>query len=194
MNLNLPNRITLGRLILAVVFFILVSFEHRAALNWALAVFIVACSTDFLDGYFARKYNLVTALGRIADPFVDKVIVCGGFVLLIAPRSLFVAPWMVVVIISREFLISSIRGYAESEGVEFGAEMAGKIKAVWQMVAVACVISMKANGHLLFLPWPVTLTWVAVYGAVALTVLSAITYCAKAKALFAPKPSAPETE
>jgi CDP-diacylglycerol---glycerol-3-phosphate 3-phosphatidyltransferase len=190
-NLNLPNRITLGRLLLAVVFFILVSFDGQAVLNWALAIFVIACLTDFLDGYFARKYNMVTALGRIADPFVDKVIVCGGFVLLVG-RSPYIAAWMVVVIISREFLVSSIRGYAESEGVEFGAEMAGKIKAAWQMVAVAFVIAMKANGHLFGLPWPETLTWIGVYGSVVLSILSAATYCVKAKKLFAPQP--PETD
>ena len=185
--MNLPNKVTLGRLALAVVFFILVSFDGRAELNWALGVFIVACLTDYLDGYLARKYDLVTALGRIADPFVDKVIVCGGFALL-AGRSDYIAPWMVVVLISREFLVSSIRGYAESHGVAFGAELAGKIKAVVQMVALGFVISMQANSGLVFLPSPKALTIAAVYAALAATVLSAVTYVLKAKKVFSGTP------
>jgi len=185
MKLNLPNKITFSRLLLAAVFFVLASFDDRAALNGSLAVFVVACLTDFLDGYLARKYHLVTTLGRIADPFVDKVIVCGGFVLLVG-RSPYIAPWMVVVLISREFLVSSIRGHAESRGVAFGAELVGKVKAAIQMFAVGFAVSMKANGDLLFLPagvsaWVTTLT---VYVAVVVTVLSAVAYVVKARGLL----------
>lgn len=192
--MNLPNKITLSRLVLSVVFFVLVSFDDRAALNWAETVFILACVTDYFDGYFARKMNLVTSFGRIADPFVDKVIVCGGFALVagrtgMAAPSL-IMPWMVVVLISREFLVSSIRGHAESQGVAFGAELAGKIKAVVQMFALGFAIYFYAHGDLPFVPHaPAKLiTVVFIYAALALTVLSAITYVVKAKGGFAPRP------
>jgi len=194
--MNLPNKITLSRLVLSVVFFVLVSFDNRAALDWAVAVFVLACVTDYFDGYFARKMNLVTAFGRIADPFVDKVIVCGGFALMasrtgVAAPSL-IMPWMVVVLISREFLVSSIRGHAESQGVAFGAELSGKIKAVVQMFALGFAVYFYAHGDLAFIPhapakW---ITVALIYAALVLTVLSAVTYVMKAKSAFAPGPAA----
>lgn len=194
-KLNLPNRVTLGRLALAVVFFVLVSYDKPAVLDAALVVFVAACVTDILDGYLARKYNMVTVLGRIADPFVDKVIVCGAFVLLAgrAPASASVssivpiAPWMVVVLISREFLVTSIRGYAESQGIAFGAEVAGKVKAIIQMIAGGAAIYFVAHGNLPFLPARLSshLTVSVVYIAVLITVLSAASYIDKAVKVFA---------
>jgi CDP-diacylglycerol--glycerol-3-phosphate 3-phosphatidyltransferase len=187
MKMNVPNKITAGRLLLAVVFFVLVSYDDRTTLLWADVVFVVACATDFLDGYFARRLNQVTAFGRIADPFCDKVIVCGGFVLM-AGRSDFIQPWMVVLLISREFLVSSIRGHAESQGIAFGAEMAGKVKAVVQMIALGVAVWFKAYQSLPFLPETLSrcLCHTAVYLALVLTVLSAITYIRKAQKAFAP--------
>lgn len=186
MTNNVPNKITAGRLVLAIVFFVLVSYEDSTTLFWADVVFIVACATDWLDGYFARRLNQVTAFGRIADPFCDKVIVCGGFVLM-AGRSDFIQPWMVVLVISREFLVSSIRGYAESHGIAFGAEMAGKIKAGVQMGALGGAVWLKAYGSLPFLPENVSrwLCHATVYLALFMTVLSAITYIIKARKMFA---------
>lgn len=190
-TMNLPNRITLSRLVLAVVFFGLVSSDRTWMLDAAVAVFAVACLTDFFDGYFARKYALATAFGRVADPFVDKVIVCGGFILLAGRTTAAVPvpviePWMVVVLVSREFLVTAIRGHAESIGIAFGAELSGKIKAVIQMVAVGCVAHFLAHGALLGLaPWiSKVLTIVLVYLAVIVTVLSAVTYVLKAWRVF----------
>ena len=187
MTNNVPNKITAGRLVLAIVFFVLVSYEDSTTLFWADVVFIVACATDWLDGYFARRLNQVTAFGRIADPFCDKVIVCGGFVLM-AGRSDFIQPWMVVLVISREFLVSSIRGYAESHGIAFGAQMAGKVKAVMQMIAVGCAVWFHAYGRLLFFPETFSrwLCYTAVYLALTMTVVSGITYIIKARKTFAP--------
>ena len=187
MTNNIPNKITAGRLALAIVFFVLVSSEDSTTLFWADMVFVVACVTDFLDGYFARRLNQVTAFGRIADPFCDKVIVCGGFVLM-AGRSEFIQPWMVVLLISREFLVSSIRGYAESRGIAFGAEMAGKVKAVMQMIALGCAVWFHAYDRILFFPETFSrwLCHTAVYLALTMTVLSAITYIVKARKAFAP--------
>ncbi len=190
--MNLPNQITLSRLVLAVVFFVLVSFDQPWVLDAAVGVFAVACATDFFDGYFARKYKQVTAFGRVADPFVDKVIVCGGCVLLAgrttaASPAPVIEPWMVVVLISREFLVTAIRGHAESVGIAFGAELAGKVKAVVQMVAVGCAAHFLAHGALLGLPPGISrgITVALVYAAVVVTVLSAVTYVLKARRLFA---------
>ena len=189
---NLPNKITLARLMLAFVFFVLVTFDQPRVLDWALGVFIVACATDYFDGYFARKLNLVTALGRIADPFVDKVIVCGGFALMasrhISGESL-IAPWMVVVLICREFLVSGIRDEAESKGIEFGAEFSGKLKAVFQMIALGFAIHFYTHGDIPFFgaEWGRRLTIALIYIALALTVLSALTYILKAVRLMGKK-------
>ncbi len=186
MKTNIPNKITAGRMVLAVVFFVLVSYDDPTTLFWAASVFVLACVTDFFDGFFARRLNQFTAFGRIADPFCDKVIVCGGFVLM-AGRSEFILPWMVVVLISREFLVSSIRGYAESRGIEFGSEMAGKIKAFVQMFALGFAVYFKAFRNLPFLP-ETPARWIChitVYAALVLTVASAVTYILKARRLFA---------
>ena len=196
MILNLPNRITFTRLLLAVVFFVLVSYDEPAyILDIALVVFVVACVTDILDGYLARKYNMITVLGRISDPFVDKVIVCGAFILLInrpavnGAGPILIAPWMAVVLVSREFLVSSIRGYAESQGIAFGSELPGKLKAIFQMIALGAVIYFVAHGNLPFIPvtpakW---ITFGLVYLALVLTVLSAVSYILKARRAFAPQ-------
>ena len=94
---NVPNRITLSRLMLAIVFFVLLSHRH---FNVALIVFFVAVITDWLDGYFARKWDLITDLGRIVDPFVDKVIICGAFIIFLNIAKGVIAPWMVIVIVA----------------------------------------------------------------------------------------------
>ena len=102
---NLPNQLTVSRLILSIVLFVLMAFHCYLA---SMIVFIIAASTDWLDGYFARKYNLVTVLGRILDPFVDKVIVCGTFIFLVADPASQVAAWMAVVVVGRELLVTAL--------------------------------------------------------------------------------------
>ena len=151
--MNLPNQITLARLILAVLFFILISrFDIRdpdpAILNICLIMFIVACLTDWLDGYLARRTNQVTALGRVLDPFVDKVLVCGAFVFFAGAGFVDsaghnvtgVAPWMVVVIVGRELLVTGLRGFSEAQGRPFAADIFGKIKTITQMVTASVIM------------------------------------------------------
>jgi CDP-diacylglycerol--glycerol-3-phosphate 3-phosphatidyltransferase len=146
---NLPNRITFGRLLLAAALFTVLVlmhedvFEGRGGWAWtAFALFIVAAATDWLDGWLARRLGMVTAFGRIMDPFVDKVVVCGTFILLCQKMPTVVPPWMVVVIVGREFFVSAIRGFMESQGVAFGADMAGKVKMVIQCVAIGAILFM----------------------------------------------------
>ena len=151
--MNLPNQITIARLILAVLFFILISrFEVRdpdpGILNICLIMFIVACLTDWLDGYLARRTNQVTALGRVLDPFVDKVLVCGAFVFFAGAGFVDsaghnvtgVAPWMVVVIVGRELLVTGLRGFSEAQGRPFAADVFGKIKTITQMVTASVIM------------------------------------------------------
>ena len=151
--MNLPNQITIARLILAVLFFILISrFNIRdpdpGILDVCLTLFIVACLTDWLDGYLARRTNQVTALGRVLDPFVDKVLVCGAFVFFAgagfvdsAGRNVTaVAPWMVVVIVGRELLVTGLRGFSEAQGRPFAADVFGKIKTITQMVTASVIM------------------------------------------------------
>lgn len=138
---NVPNQITAIRLILSIVVFVLIALKHFQA---AMVCFIIAASTDWVDGWWARKYNQVTQLGRIFDPFVDKIIICGTFIFLAGEAHLGsgVAPWMAVVVMGRELLVTALRGYVEQSGGDFSANMAGKWKMVFQCVAV--VVSLIA--------------------------------------------------
>ena len=118
--MNLPNQLTVARLILTFVFVALLSLED---LSWsktaALCAFAIAAITDFLDGYFARKHNLVTNFGKLMDPLADKVLMCAGFVLL--TRLELIPAWIVVVILSREFMVTGLRLLASAEGVVLAA-------------------------------------------------------------------------
>ncbi|MEN8714090.1 MAG: CDP-diacylglycerol--glycerol-3-phosphate 3-phosphatidyltransferase [Verrucomicrobiales bacterium] len=133
--MNLPNQLTVARLILTFVFVALLSLED---LSWsktaALFVFAIAAITDFLDGYIARKHNLVTNFGKLMDPLADKVLMCAGFVLL--TRLELIPAWIVVVILSREFMVTGLRLLASAEGVVLAAENLGKYKTIFQIVTV----------------------------------------------------------
>lgn len=145
--MNIPNRITLSRLALSgVLFAVLALMEHgvaRSSGTWAwiaLALFVVATGTDWLDGHLARKYGQVSALGRVLDPFVDKVVVCGTFVFLSVLFPKFVPGWFTATILAREFLIHALRGYMESTGTDFSARGCGKLKMVLQCFSIGGVI------------------------------------------------------
>ncbi|MEM7231030.1 MAG: CDP-diacylglycerol--glycerol-3-phosphate 3-phosphatidyltransferase [Planctomycetota bacterium] len=152
--LTIPNQLTLARLVLAVIFFALLAcFGHglfgnsrATTLNWAMGLFILAVSTDFLDGYLARRWGMVSTFGRIADPFADKIIICGSFIMLIEISD-FVHAWFAVVILFREFLVSGLRSFLESRGIEFGALLSGKLKMVFQSVTIPTVLFYEANFH-----------------------------------------------
>lgn len=133
-SLNVPNLLTLARLVLAVVLFAMISFGS----SWiaAAVMFVAAAATDALDGYIARKYGLVTTLGRIMDPFADKIIVCGAFLFLVAQPQSGVNAWMALVVFGREMFITSLRAFLEQHGRDFSAVWSGKIKMVLQCAAV----------------------------------------------------------
>jgi CDP-diacylglycerol--glycerol-3-phosphate 3-phosphatidyltransferase len=132
---NVPNQVTALRLLLSIAVFVLIPLKLYLP---ALIVFLIAASTDWVDGYWARKYDQVTQLGRIFDPFVDKIIICGTFIYLSseAPQSR-IWPWMAVVVVGREILVTALRSFIEQSGGDFSANMSGKLKMVFQCAAVA---------------------------------------------------------
>ncbi|UJS17714.1 MAG: CDP-diacylglycerol--glycerol-3-phosphate 3-phosphatidyltransferase [Candidatus Jettenia sp.] len=172
---NLPNRLTLMRLLLAIVFFIFLSYRYY---NIALVSYLFAWLTDWLDGYLARKKGLLTDFGRIADPFVDKIIVCGGFILLIQHAHDIIPPWMVVVIVAREFLVNSLRSYSESKGIEFGATIWGKAKMFTQSFTISLILLFFAYfEHFMAVKQGIV---VMLWLTVIITLVSGIKYMVKA--------------
>ena len=179
---NLPNQLTVSRLLLSLVLFALIGVKYYLA---SVIVFIVAASTDWLDGYFARKYGQVTNLGRILDPFVDKIIICGTFIFLVAAPDSGVAAWMAVVVVGRELLVTALRSYLEGEGADFSAQMSGKLKMAMQCVAAG--ISLYALYVGPADQRPDALNWaldISVWAAVLLTIYSGAAYVRRAVALF----------
>jgi CDP-diacylglycerol---glycerol-3-phosphate 3-phosphatidyltransferase len=132
-SLNLPNVITFARLLLSFVVFGLIATEKYWL--WAAGLFVFAVLTDVLDGYIARRYNLITVLGRILDPFVDKFITAGVFVFLLPVSHSGVTPLMVMIVLGREMLITSLRGAIEQQGQDFSASISGKLKMFLQCLA-----------------------------------------------------------
>jgi len=173
---NLPNKLTLSRLLLSVLFFVLLSYRF---FNLALLTFAMAALTDWFDGYYARKRGQSTDLGRIADPFVDKVIICGGFIAFIPLAREIVAPWMVIVIVTREFFVSSIRGYSESKGVPFASNIWGKTKMFVQSVTIfTLTLYLAYFSDMVLAEYTVS---VFVWITVVVTLLSAIFYVISGK-------------
>ena len=170
--MNLPNKLTIFRVILIPFFIIALLVPGIPAGNWiALAIFIVASLTDLLDGKIARKYNLVTNFGKFMDPLADKLLVCSALICLVELSR--IPSWMVVIIIAREFTISGFRLIAADNGVVIAASYWGKFKTTFQMIAVCLMI---ANIPVLSLLTTV-ITWIAVI----LTVVSLVDYLVKNK-------------
>lgn len=171
--MNLPNKLTILRVIMIpfFVFFMLTDYVGNASKWIALAIFIVASLTDLLDGKIARKYNLVTNFGKFMDPLADKLLVCSAMICLVETKQL--AAWMVIVIISREFIISGFRLIAADNGVVIAASYWGKFKTVFQMLMICLLI---ANITAIALVTQIV-TWIAVI----LTIVSLVDYLVKNK-------------
>ncbi len=179
--LNLPNCITVSRLVLAFVLFAMISYGGL----WiaSAVVFVVAAATDAVDGYLARRYGMVTTLGRILDPFVDKIIVCGAFIFLLAAGAQSgVGPWMTLVVIGREMFITGLRSILEQQGKDFSASMSGKIKMVVQCFAVEA--SLLSLSPALSSVWLNGLRDVLLWLAVLFTLGSGILYVRRAAQLL----------
>lgn len=170
--MNLPNKLTILRVIMIPFFVAALLYDGGANQNMryaAAALFIIASLTDMLDGKIARKYNLVTNFGKFMDPLADKLLVCSALICMIELREL--PAWMVIIIISREFIISGFRLVASDNGVVIAASYWGKFKTTFQMIGVVLLIFN--------IPALSTLTTIIVWIALALTVISLVDYIVK---------------
>jgi CDP-diacylglycerol--glycerol-3-phosphate 3-phosphatidyltransferase len=179
---TVPNILSAARLLLALVLFVAI---ERGAWEASLWLFLVAASTDWIDGWWARRFNQVSRLGRIFDPLVDKVIVCGAFVLLAGRGGASaILPWMAVVVVVRELVVTAVRAEMERAGNDFSAGPAGKLKMVLQCLAIALELATRA--------WPETAIaglgvaevarWTA-WAAVVTTIYSGLEYLVAARGL-----------
>ncbi|RLL45382.1 CDP-diacylglycerol--glycerol-3-phosphate 3-phosphatidyltransferase [Oceanobacillus piezotolerans] len=183
--MNLPNKLTISRILLIPIFIILLSVPF----NWgtwnigennlpvahfvAALLFIIASSTDWIDGYIARKYNLVTNLGKFLDPLADKLLVSAALILLV---ELGLAPaWVVILIISREFAVTGLRLVAAGEGIVLAAGQLGKIKTATQMVAIALLLLHNFPFSYLGIPVATIMLYISLF----FTVLSGVDYFVK---------------
>jgi CDP-diacylglycerol--glycerol-3-phosphate 3-phosphatidyltransferase len=206
--MNLPNKLTVSRLVLTVVFVVLFYVPWQNRVSLALLVFAIASITDYLDGNIARKRGLVTNFGKLLDPVADKVLLCAALVLLAAGVKVYIggiAPdplheqrllpaWTVVVVLAREFIVTGIRLIAASTGTVLAAEKLGKHKTVWQIITVVYFMLRMASEEPLF-GWtrPMFNWWILspqIIGVVcvtmmtALTIVSGLSYFWKNRAMF----------
>ena len=169
--MNLPNKLTILRVIMIPFFvFFLLSGVGGSASKWiALVIFAAASITDTLDGYIARRDNLITDFGKFMDPLADKLLVCSALICFVELDKL--PAWMVIIIIAREFIISGFRLVASDNGVVIAASYWGKFKTTFQMIGVVLLIFN--------IPALSTLTTIIVWIALALTVISLVDYIVK---------------
>lgn len=182
---NVPNKITLSRILLIPIFIILLSvpfnwgewhigervlpFSHLAA----ALLFIIAAATDWIDGFYARKYNLVTNLGKFLDPLADKLLVAAALILLVEQGA---APgWIAIIIISRELAVTGLRLVAAGEGVVLAAGSMGKLKTATQMIAIALLLLHNFPFSFIGIPFGL----IMLYAALIFTILSGYDYFAK---------------
>ncbi len=189
-----PNRITALRFLGSLVLFVILSVwgetigQGSLVVQIAFWLFVGIAATDWLDGYLARRGNFVTAFGRIADPFVDKVMVMGTMIFLAVmdwSRPWFPA-WIVVIVLAREFLVTGIRGYVESLGLAFPADWFGKVKMIVQCIAIGVVLGLFA------FDWPSVLHealaflgHLFVWGTLLTSLGSGLSYVLKTKKILA---------
>ncbi|MGL4818962.1 MAG: CDP-diacylglycerol--glycerol-3-phosphate 3-phosphatidyltransferase [Bacilli bacterium] len=188
--MNLPNKITVARMVLIPLFLIL----YLAPLDWgvlqygdytlpisqavAAFLFIFAALTDWIDGYYARKLNLVTNLGKFLDPLADKLLVAAALIALVETGD--VAGWIVIVIISREFAVTGIRLLAVESGSVLAADMLGKIKTTFQLISISLYLIGDFPFVLVGLPVAEWTMWIAVF----FTIVSGWNYFWKNRHLF----------
>ena len=163
-NMNLPNKLTCLRMLLVPVFVAVFLNGYNVA---AGIIFIAASLTDMLDGYIARKYNMITVFGKFMDPLADKLLVCSALICLVDMDR--IPSWVVIVIIAREFIISGFRLVAAQKGIVIAAGWSGKIKTVVQMVMVIVLI-FNFGGKVFWLEQ------ILIYASLALTVISLCDY------------------
>lgn len=192
---NVPNKLSAARLLLSVAVFVLIPLHFYWA---ALIIFVIAAGTDWVDGWWARKYDQVTQLGRILDPFCDKILICGTYILLAVemtavesfPWYAIIAGWMAVVIVGRELLVTVIRSLVEGSGGDFSAKMAGKVKMWFQCIAVGAALvalALKQQSPEAELPmWLFGILVIFVWASVSSTLYSGWLYVVMARDTILP--------
>lgn len=172
--MNVPNRLTILRVVMIPVFILFMLWKSCPYSDFiAGGVFILACVTDFFDGYIARKCNLVTTFGKFMDPLADKILVCSAMICFVADPTCHMPVWVVIVIIAREFIISGFRFVAAEKGIVIAASYWGKVKTAVQMImAIMLIFNFQ---HPVF----AIIEQVLIYAALILTVISLIDYIRK---------------
>lgn len=191
-GVNLPNKLTISRILLTFIFMFLVFSRGAIAKFGALLVFIIASATDYLDGKIARERNEITDFGKFMDPVADKFLVIGAFLAFVEMGL--VPAWMIVLIISRELVITGVRLFAATKGTIMAAETAGKHKTVSQMAAIFAIlvfIFLRTAGMSVFGIWSEALEYwfrqiifLLMIITVTLTLISGLSYLWKNKGLF----------
>ncbi|OZU90254.1 CDP-diacylglycerol--glycerol-3-phosphate 3-phosphatidyltransferase [Virgibacillus indicus] len=183
--MNIPNKITVSRILLIPVFIILMSIPFDWG-EWqigeaelpithfaAALLFIIAAATDWVDGHYARKYNLVTNLGKFLDPLADKLLVSAALIILV---EMGVAPaWVVIIIISREFAVTGLRLVAAGEGIVLAAGSMGKLKTATQMIAIAVLLLHNFPFSYIGFPFGISMLYISLF----FTVYSGVEYFIK---------------
>ena len=170
--MNLPNKLTILRMLMIIPFVVFMLVPIGGAGKWiALALFVIASLTDLLDGKIARKYNLVTTFGKFMDPLADKLLVCSALICLVEMGK--IPSCIVIIIVSREFIISGFRQVASDKGVVIAASYWGKFKTTFQMVMIVLMIAD--------IPVLSLVTTIVMWAALILTVVSLVDYLVKNK-------------
>lgn len=172
--MNIPNRLTILRVIMIPLFVVAMLWGSLPFSNYiAGGIFIFACVTDFFDGYLARKYNQITVFGKFMDPLADKLLVCAALICFLAEENPEMPVWAVIIIISREFIISGFRLVAAEKGVTIAASYWGKVKTFVQM-AMSIVLIFHFAHPVFRIVDPVL-----IYSSVVLTIISLVDYIYK---------------
>ncbi|MFZ7132118.1 MAG: CDP-diacylglycerol--glycerol-3-phosphate 3-phosphatidyltransferase [Eubacteriales bacterium] len=176
--MNLPNKLTLLRIIMIpiFIFFLLTKINHGRMI--ATIIFITASMTDWLDGFIARKYNLITVFGKFVDPLADKLLVSAALICLVELGD--IPSWMVVIIIAREFAVTGLRVLAASDHIVIAASWWGKIKTITQMIAI--ITTLLNNYPLRLFNYPVSILLMAL--ATLFTIISGVDYFIINKQVF----------
>lgn len=181
-NMNLPNKLTLLRVCMIPLFMIFALIENGFCQFIAVALFLIASLTDYLDGYIARQCNLVTDFGKFMDPIADKLLVMSAMVILVAQNRM--PAWICIVMLAREFIISGFRLVAAGKGTVIAAGMTGKIKTVTQMVAIVMlfIFSNATGGGSGFFYF---ISNVVLYASAILSIISCVEYVWNNRAVIA---------
>ncbi len=190
--MNLPNQLSIARLLLTPPFVVLCYASVPNGQSWALIVFLIASLTDYLDGMIARRWKLVTNFGKLFDPLADKILMASALTMLAIEKQL--PAWVVIAILGREFFVTGIRQIAVAQGVVLAAEKLGKHKMVWQVITVTYFLTKMAANEPLFAfakPWfslkplsPEVFGVFTTYFTVLLTMVSGFSYFWKNRRLF----------